>query len=419
MNNSLPWILLAVLFLLDLLFAAVRASLINARLPQLLDLREDLAPGVDRTLALLEKPRTRATVRLSLALTHFLLAGTLAWVLLTSAPELDVWINLLILLVSVLLVVGLEFWIERSLGTRPETWALRLSGLALILDGLLSPATSLLIGILGRAPHLERRIGAVTEDELKTWVEVGQSEGGLEKGERQMIYSIFEFGDTITREVMVPRMDVLAMDVDTSLNQLISALTESGHSRIPIYEGSIDNIIGLLYVKDLLRYSLNPGEHFSLRPLLRPPYFVPEAKKVDDLLAEMQSRRVHMAVVVDEYGGTAGLVTLEDIVEEIVGEIRDEYDSGETADFERISDDEFIFAGRVDLDDVNAALETDLPKDLAETLGGYIYGVLGRVPLQGEHLPVADWLLTIEQVSWRRIRRVRASRQPPTQTSEE
>ena len=154
---------------------------------------------------------------------------------------------------------------------------------------------------------------------------------------------------------------------------------------MPVYEETIDNVIGLLYAKDLLRVQLQEGQKISsLRSLLRPAYFVPEAKKVDELLREMQARSVHMALVVDEYGGIAGLVTLEDIVEEIVGEIRDEYDQSEEQLFEKVSEDEYIFHGRIDLDDFNTVMGTNLSKEVADTLGGFIYSQIGRVPVGGE-----------------------------------
>jgi CBS domain containing-hemolysin-like protein len=257
---------------------------------------------------------------------------------------------------------------------------------------------------------LEQRLSPVTEDELRSWVEEGHLEGGLEQGERRMIYSIFHFGDTLAREIMVPRIDILALEVSASLDEAIAALIKTGHSRVPVYEDTIDNVIGLLYAKDLLRVRPEGQSIASLRGLLRPAYFVPEVKKVDELLREMQARSVHMALVVDEYGGIAGLVTMEDIVEEIVGEIRDEYDQSEEQLYEQVSENEYVFHGRIDLEDFNSVMDSNLPTDVADTLGGFIYSQIGRVPLGGETVEVDSLLLTVEQVSGRRIRRVRALR---------
>ena len=265
-----------------------------------------------------------------------------------------------------------------------------------------------------------RDIGAVTDDEIKTWVEGNQPEGGLEVEERQMIYSILQFGDTLCREIMVPRIDIIALEVNTSIPQTIDAMMQSGHSRVPVFEETIDNIVGILYAKDLLKIGLRGEDsNLTIRELLRPAYFVPEAKKVDEMLREMQARGVHIAIVIDEYGGMAGLVTLEDIVEEIVGEIRDEYDQSEEMVYQQISPDEFLFHGRIDLDDFNDLVGTELPTDNADTLGGFIYGKVGRVPVGGEVVGVDGWILTVEQVSGRRIRLVRALRKPAVIEGEE
>jgi CBS domain containing-hemolysin-like protein len=246
----------------------------------------------------------------------------------------------------------------------------------------------------------------MTEEELKSWVESDQEEGGLELEERQMIYSIFQFGETLAREIMVPRMDMLAFEVTTSLSQAAKGFTQSGHSRVPVYENNIDNIIGLLYAKDLLHVMQNGRKRASIRELLRPAYFVPDTKKADALLTEMQAQRIHLAIVVDEYGGVAGLVTLEDIIEEIIGEIQDEYDLSEEDPVQQ-DGDEYIFLGRIDLDDFNQVMDSHIPKDEADTLAGFLYDQFGRVPQESESIQTDGLLLTIEQVTGRRIRRVR------------
>jgi CBS domain containing-hemolysin-like protein len=215
---------------------------------------------------------------------------------------------------------------------------------------------------------------------------------------------------------MVPRIDVFALEVSASLPEAIETATASGHSRVPVYAETIDNIVGILYAKDLLRVKPDPTQNADSQPirgLCRPAFFVPEAKKVDELLREMQARRFHMAIVVDEYGGMAGIVTLEDIVEEIVGEIQDEYDVAEEKLYQQNGPEEYSFQGRINLDDFNEVLGTHLAKDNADTLGGYIYGEIGKVPTGGEQLTVDDWTLTVEQVTGRRIRRVLARRVPP------
>lgn len=395
--------------MIDLLLAAVRSSLLNARLPYLLSLRAQYQQAVDRTMALMDKPRLRTSLRLGLVIVHFLLLGMVIWqfLLLFGGPP-SFGAALALLAVFALLVLIVEFSIEGFILPRAELWAVRLSGAAQAIDFLLSPLSSLLVVLLGSPEMLQHRLSPVTEDELKSWVEEDQPEGSLEQGERRMIYSIFHFGDTLAREIMIPRIDILALEVSTPLEEAILALNGSGHSRVPVFEETVDNVIGLLYAKDLLRVRLEGQSLKSLRSFLRPAYFVPEAKKVDELLREMQARSVHMALVVDEYGGIAGLVTLEDIVEEIVGEIRDEYDVSEEQLFEKVSDDEYLFHGRIDLDEFNNVMGSHIPKDVADTLGGFIYSQIGRVPVGGEQVALDDLQLTVEQVSGRRIRRVRA-----------
>lgn len=415
------WISFAVILFIDLLLIAMRSCLLNVRQPILLTMHDQHPHEVDRVMMLIEKMRLRVMIRLSVVLAHSLLLGVSAWLfLLFTSPILSLSLALLFLALAALVLLIIEFAIEGLILPKAEVWAIRLSGLAQMLDWLLSPLSSLLTRLLGAPASLENRLNPVTENELKSWVEEPQPEGSLEQGERRMIYSIFHFGDTLAREIMVPRIDILALDVNSTLDEVITALNNSGHSRLPVYEESIDRVIGMLYAKDLLRVRQEGKTTISnMRSLLRPAYFVPETKKVDELLREMQARSVHMALVVDEYGGIAGLVTLEDIVEEIVGEIRDEYDQKEEQLYEKVSDDEYVFHGQISLDDFNRLMGSQLPTDVADTLGGYIYSQIGRVPVGGERIEVDSLVLTVEQVSGRRIRRVRALRRSTIPETEE
>jgi len=404
---------MVLLLVLDLSAIAARGSFLRTNQARLLALREQSGERVTKTVALmLAMPRLRASLNLALILTRYSLAGLALSVLFVKPLVSPVLASAVILLVMAILVFWLEWIVERNVSRNPETWALRLTGYVQVLMAL---ASFLLLPMLlfGEPSDMIEAPSIVTEDELKTLVDAGQEEGIFEQGERRMIYSIFQLGDTLTREIMVPRIDVLALDVNTPLPDAVDALLRSGYSRVPVFEESVDNTLGMLYAKDLLR-AWREGEKLgSLRGLLREAYFVPEAKKVDELLTEMQSRRIHMAIVVDEYGGGAGLVTLEDIVEEILGEIQDEYDQGEEAPFQEMADgDGYMFLGRIDLDDFNEIMESDLPSDEADTLGGYIYSRLGRVPTIGEKVQKGNLLLTVEQVSARRIRKVSARWKP-------
>jgi putative hemolysin len=408
--NPTDLIALLVLLALDLLFAITRAALINTRLPTLISSPEQKQPAAARTLALLERSRLRVSLRFGMALVHFILAGVVWWILQPLLPNAGFWAMLGLVFVAMLIVLCLEFLLESAILPSPETWAMRLTPVAIVMDVIFTPFTALLFWLLRAPADASLQSSALTEEDLRLWVESGQPQGGLEQGERKMIASIFEFGDTLCREVMVPRVDIVAMESNTTLEEAIQQITQFGHSRLPVYEESIDNIIGLLYAKDLLKARQTCESSVPARTYMRPAFFVPESKMVDDLLRDMQAQRVHMAVVVDEYGGTAGLVTLEDIVEEIVGEIRDEYDQLEELLFQQVGAEEFLLQARISVNDLNELLGTHQSDDLADTLGGTIYSILGHVPTEGERIELDDWVLTVEKVSGRTIRKVHAKR---------
>jgi len=417
-NSFLLFLSLVLLLALDLVTVAAEAALLEARLARLAHLLahgETEDPRMGRVLRLLRTPeRPQAALDLAETIWRALLV-VLVFVYLYRQP----WVSPLLTAAGLTLLAGLFiFWLEWLVREwarwSPDAWMMRMAPFTQALTAALAPLTALPLALSGtHEPSAEDPANTMV-DELKTLVDAGQRDGLLEQDEQRMINSIFELGDTLAREIMVPRIDILALDVGTPLPEAVDVLLKTGHTRVPVYEETVDNVLGVLYSKDMLRVWREGDTAGSLRALLRPAYFVPEAKKVDELLAEMQSRRVHLALVVDEYGGIAGLVTLEDIVEEIVGEIQDEYDSAEESPYQDLGDGEYIFQGRVDLDDFNEVLGSHLTKDEADTLGGFIYSRLGRVPESGEWVQVDDLLLTVEQVSGRRIRKVRVKREAPS-----
>jgi CBS domain containing-hemolysin-like protein len=226
-----------------------------------------------------------------------------------------------------------------------------------------------------------------------------------------MIRGIIKLVGTAAREIMVPRIDIVAVDTDATVEEVMALIMERGYSRIPLYEGTIDNVVGVLYAKDFLRYLARGAHPPSLKDIARPPYFIPESKKVDELLGEMRLNRVHMAIVVDEYGGTAGLVTIEDLLEEIVGEIEDEYDRSEVT-IERLSVDEAILDARVGIDDLNELFGLAVEGEDFDTVGGFVYHLLGRVPIPGDEVCADSLRLRVLSVLGRRIKKVRAIREP-------
>lgn len=248
---------------------------------------------------------------------------------------------------------------------------------------------------------------AAIEAELQLFMDAGEEEGYIEEDERQMITSICDFDVTLVREIMVPRIDIVALEAGASIDDALDVILETGYSRIPVYEGTIENIVGILNAKDLLTHLRNDGRSRpELRSMLRAAQFVPETNNVHELLEELKQERIHMAIVVDEYGGIAGLVTIEDALEEIVGEIEDEYDTAEPF-CEVISDKEAIFNARMDLDDVNRMMKTDLPTIDSDTLGGLIYSMLGGVPKVGDEVVVEGVKITVLSLLGRRIKKVR------------
>ncbi len=294
----------------------------------------------------------------------------------------------------------------------PERAVLLLARPALWLLPLTRPAAE----FFSTAAHLvgsdlPERTRALREDELRALVnvDVDEEEGAIEAEEMEMIAGIFELSGTKVREVMVPRIDMVTIPIDARLDEALDTILSAGHSRIPVHRGNLDDIAGVLYAKDLLRPFRDRNFDPDIAGLLREAYFVPESKPVDELLQELQRRRVHMAIVVDEYGGTAGLVTIEDLLEEIVGEIQDEYDREESR-IEHISEHELIVDAGVDIDDVNRLMDIELPTDEADTLAGLVFTQLGKVPEVGERAVFDDVEIEVLALAGRRIRRVRVRR---------
>jgi CBS domain containing-hemolysin-like protein len=246
----------------------------------------------------------------------------------------------------------------------------------------------------------------VTEEELRMLVVMGEQQGVVEQEERQMMMGVLEMTDKAVREIMVPRVDVVAVEADKTIAEVIEIIVEHGHSRIPVYEETMDNIVGVVYAKDLLRHhDKDPGE--PVKALVREAYFTPESKKVGELLHDMQVRKVHIAIVVDEYGGTAGIVTMEDLFEEIVGPIRDEYDLAEQEEIQFLSECEVLLSARVSVDDVREMLHLQIEETEADSIGGYVYERLGEIPKPGATVTVGHARIVVETVRRQSIRTLR------------
>jgi putative hemolysin len=283
---------------------------------------------------------------------------------------------------------------------------------------LISTASNGIVRLLGIEPTGVHGL-AHSPEEIRTLVEQSGQEGEIEAEQEQMIHGVFEFPEIMAREVMTPRPDIIALESSASMDEVVKLLIEEGHSRIPVYEEDLDNIVGILLVKDLLPYLVGTaGEVFVLRDVLREAYFVPDTKRISELLAELRTRNVHLAIILDEFGGTEGLVTLEDLLEQIVGDIYDEYDHPEP-DFTVTPEGDVLIDGGTSIDEVNERFGMDLSSEDYDTIGGYIFGALGRVPQPGDAIHVdGSGELRVEGTEERRITSVRlvpARRRKPRQ----
>jgi CBS domain containing-hemolysin-like protein len=385
---------------------AALARLSVARVEELV--REGRRGGT--ALARLMADRARHTnllllLRLAAELTGTVFVTTVA----TATWGQDWWVvldSIVVMVVVSYAVIGVG---PRTLG-RQHAYAVSLLAArpVLLLGRIFGPLASLLI-LLGNAitPGRGYREGPfASEVELRELVDMAESRGVVERGEREMIQSVFDLGDTIAREVMVPRTDVVFIESTKTVPQALALALRSGFSRIPVVADNVDDVIGLIYLKDLVRRGQDPerARQTKLDEVMRPPTFVPESKRIDQLLREMQTTYSHMAIVIDEYGGTAGLITIEDILEEIVGEIRDEYDV-EQAPVEQLPDGSYRLTARLPVEDLGELFGVEVPPgDDVETVGGLLAQVLGRVPIAGSSATAFGLELTAENTRGRRNR---------------
>ncbi|MBC7815177.1 MAG: HlyC/CorC family transporter [Burkholderiales bacterium] len=413
--------LLAIIVLIALhaLIALAYAALTNTRRPEL---RE----RVDNN------DQLHITYELSIVLVRFAIAAvaglSLAQPLAESNPLLPPALDYIVVLILTALVTVIFGELVPSAidNVRADTLAPSLLVVMRMLVLILRPFVWLVFSVsrlFTSAFGGSQLVNVITEEEIMTLLDASQKEGSIEEDEREMLYSVLQFDETLAREVMIPRIDVVALEINTPFDDALATFVKSGHSRIPIYDETVDNVKGVLYAKDLLMLALkNRGVNTSpmaIGALMRPAHFVPENMAADRLLKDLKSRRVHMAVVVDEYGGTAGLVTIEDLLEEIVGEIQDEHDPDEEAEYIQLGPDEFAVDAGMNLDDFNDLLDVELPNEDSDTLGGFIYTQLGHVPEAGELVETETLTMRVASVDRQRILKVHVIRkEKPVEATE-
>lgn len=419
-------VLLVALIIINGFFAAAEMALVSANRTKIQVLEASGNKKATRLLALLEEPtKFLSVIQVAITLAGFLASASAALVMAEDVGQwLSAWgipyatqmavVIVTLILSYVMLVLG-ELYPKRVALNHPEKialWCLHpILGIAILgkpFVWFISKSVDFMLFITGQ------RRGAnpeeFSEDEVMSMLEVGQSSGELKEEGKRMINAIFAFDDKLAYEIMTPRTDVFSIDIDEDLNNYLDELVEMRYSRIPVYQEDTDNIIGILYIKDLMQQALFCDlESVDVKALLRDPFFVPETKNIDSLLVDLKSSKNHMAILIDEYGGFSGIVTMEDIIEEIVGEIEDEYDLPGKG-VEVLGDGIFLVDGSVDLDDLNEQIGTQLYSEDCETLGGYLLTQLGEIPeddTRGIEVESEDLRMTIVAIKDRRIEKVR------------
>lgn len=403
---------IAIQALVTLAYAAVT----NTKAPKVRDWAEAYNSVSIKAFNMAGSENLLITYQTATGLFHFIIASltilNVANPIIANASTITpILIYIITLAISLFLSISLGNIVPESVGSR---YANLLANFSLIIIRVLLTVFGPMVLVMLKLSTLlsalfksQNKVNTITEEEIMTVVEAGHTGGTIEDEEKEMIYSVLQLGETYVSEVMVPRIDIVAIEINRTLDEAGKLFISSGFSRIPVYEDNLDNIRGLLYAKDLLAYWARKDEHpMTIKQMMRPAYFVPETKRADELLKDLQTQKIHLAIVVDEYGGTAGMVTIENLIEEIVGDIQDEYDVDEEEEYTRIEDDHYVVDASIDLDDFNDLLDVDLPTDDNDTLGGFIYSHLGRIPLVDEEIHLDELTLRVLSVDGRRIRKV-------------
>ena len=424
MNNSITfisdsWPLLvgagaSVLF--AAFFAAAETAIVFSNKAHIRELSEsgDKRAG---TVMLLMRERDRLHSTLLLAENFFIvLTAVLGMVIaVTLIPQVPLAVAVTVLVVT-LAVVSFAKLAPKGIACRnPDRFALNAAGPLQLVMKLLSPLSRTIAAIAdllsGSGAQGMSCAAVVTEEDIKALINLGEERGSLKEEEKELLHKVFEFGDTLASEAMRPRTEIVSVPTSVTLQEVLTLVSEFGYSRYPVIEDTVDTVIGILYIKDIL-VAMASGEvkrEDGIQQFIRPAYFIPENKRVSELLSEMQRNRFQIAIVIDEYGGTAGLVTLEDLIEEIVGSIHDELEAGDK-DVQIVDEKNFVVSGQSALDEVNEMLDTNLQSTDFNTLGGFVFGLFGRMPKVGEQLRYRDLKLEVLELEGRKISKVKISK---------
>ncbi|HOK17698.1 MAG TPA: hemolysin family protein [Caldisericia bacterium] len=402
---NIIWII--ILLSLSFIFSATETSFIGSSELKLKNLSNEKNKKAEKLLKTKEKPEDFISTIIIANNFVNVLAASIATVISLQIFKTGAYIYSS-LIMTFIIVVFAELLPKTLSSYDPENYSLKLFPFYNFFSIILKPISNFLnyliagiIKIFGKNLKKETKI---EEGEFKTFLSMSSESGTIEEEEKQIIESVIEFHDKQVYEVMVPRVDVVLLPIDTSLEKIIETIISTGHSRIPIYEGNIDNIIGIIHVKDLLK--LSNLKDFNLKDYLHEPIFVPDTKKIAELFKEMRKKKNHMAIVLDEFGGFEGIVTMEDLLEEIVGEIQDEYDLEEVS-YRKISEKEYIIDAKLTINDVEKILNLQLPKDDYDTFGGFFLDLLGHIPNKDEKVSYNNISLTAIEVKGNRIIKIK------------
>lgn len=421
-------IVLAILILINAFFAATEIAFISLNDAKIEKQAKEGNKKAKQIKKMLREPsKFLATIQIGITLAGFLssafaadaFADDLAPMLQNLIPlGLTVWRNISIILITIILsyfsLIFGELVPKRLAMRNSEKIAFGTIGIIRTISIITAPFVKLLTASTNGVSKLFGISGTdeetVTEEEIRMMVDVGEEKGSIKEEERELINNVFEFNDKVVSEIMIHRKDIYAIDINSDIDNILKELDEYKYSRIPVYEENIDNIVGMLFIKDLLA-NVNKKEKVKIAKIIREPYFVSENKPIDELFRDLQKNKHQLAIVLDEYGGTAGLVTMEDIIEELVGNIFDEYDE-EEKEFEKIDDNTFLISGSVSIHDLRKILGVEIPEGEYDTLSGYLIELLGRIPSDDEKPVIETKRVTykIEDYEEKRILWVKACR---------
>jgi putative hemolysin len=396
---------LVILLMLSAFFSASETALMSLSKIRLRHMVDSETKGAERINKLLKNPsKLLGSILVGNNISN-IGASALATSLAISLYG-DSGVAIATIAMTILVLIFAEITPKSLAAQNSEKISLKVSGPISLITFILNPLITILIYITNTiikifGGQIDKVKPFITEEELKTMVSVSHEEGVLEVQEKQMIYNVFEFGDSQAKDVMTPRTDMIVANITSTYQELINIFREEQFSRLPIYEETVDNIIGVLYIKDLIFFE-DGKEEFSIEKHMRVPYFTYEFKSTVDLFADMRAKRVPIAILLDEYGGTSGIVTIEDLVEEIVGDLEDEYDDDEDK-IEVIKEDEYIVDGDTKISMVNEMIGLNIESEDFDSIGGYVTGLLGRLPKTGETINYNDTKFTIQSISRNRI----------------